>query len=266
MKVGIGIVTYNRVDYLKSCLESLLKTTDNGKQFSNLVIISDADKATSDYLKSIESVHLIENSKRQGYVNSFNTTLKALYDLDSDVIFSLNDDIIFKKTGWIELYVNAIQKTGINHFVSMDGRNIIRRQCINNITITYHSWVHAPIEILTKKYFEEIGGYDFQFDEIGCTDTDYADRGNLKGLNGNLLYELTKDMLYFEDYKWFNMGFCADIENSRDYILDNNHYMGEENIRSYFPKDKKGKAISVLQRKRAELGLLPAELVKQIWG
>ena len=265
MKVGIGIVTYNRVDYLKSCIESLFKTTHDGKLFSNLVIISDADDATSEFLRNNERVCIIKNAKRQGYVRSFNATLEKLIDLDSDIMFSVTDDVIFKESGWIQFYVDAIQKTGINYFVCMDGRNIVRRQVINGVEISYHSWVHAPMVIITKKCFQEIGGYDPQF-EVGCMDTEYADRSNLKGLNGQVLYELTKNMLYFEDYKWFNMGFCADVENSRKYIFDRNHYIGEEDNRSYFPNERKGKAIELLQKKRVELGLLPNELAKIIWN
>jgi hypothetical protein len=136
---------------------------------------------------------------------------------------------------------------------------------INETEITYHSWVHAPMVIITKKCFEEIGLYDPQFED-GCMDTDYADRSNLKGLNGQVLYELTKKFLYFSVYRWFNMGFCADVEGSRNYLIDNSHYLGEGNNHTYFPFERKARGIELLQKKRLDLGLLPNEQTKCVWG
>jgi hypothetical protein len=90
-------------------------------------------------------------------------------------------------------------------------------------------------------------------------DSDYADRSNLKLLNGQILYELTKNFLYFSPYRWFNMGFCADVEGSRDYLLDKSHYLGEENCKTCFPFYRKAQGFALLQRKRISLGLLPNE-------
>jgi GT2 family glycosyltransferase len=104
MKIGVGIITRNRVESLKKCLESLFYTTDNGSLLSDVVIVSDADKTTSAFLERYKCVRVIENLERQGYVECFNTTISSLFDSGAETAFIATDDLEFRKNGWIAFY------------------------------------------------------------------------------------------------------------------------------------------------------------------
>ena len=109
-KIGIGIITCNRPDFFKKCLESIPMD-----QVDHVVVINDGDKLDSKYL-DIE-VDIIEHDTNQGVGKSKNNAFKYLLDKNCDHIFLIEDDIIIKDDGVFNAYIDASKETGIQHFM-----------------------------------------------------------------------------------------------------------------------------------------------------
>ena len=84
-KIGIGIITCNRTDFLKTCLDSL-----NTDWYDELVVVND-DKVPVKHNK----FNIINNPKNLGVCKTKNKALKFLLDNDCDHIFLVEDDMKF---------------------------------------------------------------------------------------------------------------------------------------------------------------------------
>jgi len=104
-KIGIGVITCDRPDYLKKLVKSLENVSTN-----NLVIINDGEKQLDG------GKYFVHNNKpsRQGVGKAKNCALKLLRD--NDYIFLLEDDIIIKDKTVFEKYIEASNLSGIQHF------------------------------------------------------------------------------------------------------------------------------------------------------
>jgi len=88
--ISICIPTYNRINDLKKCLDSIF----NGfKNYPYEIIIADGGSTdgTIDYLKNLDEVKLIEQGKLTGAVKAFNLCFKAA---KGDFILTVTDDFI----------------------------------------------------------------------------------------------------------------------------------------------------------------------------
>lgn len=255
-KIGLCVSTYERRDGLEACLNTLFKTTNAIPNKYYLVVDDNSNDGTRDFLKSFKDFHpdlnLRLKNKNLGYVDSFNLSLELASRADCDVFFLINDDILFKKPGWVELYLDAIQKSGIKHFNFMDGRNIAGRKEINGITVSYHTWVRGCLEVMTREVYDAIGGYDLRFHGLGCMDTEFSDRAILGGFTDRILEELLRNNLVSYGNKI--MGFCADVDRSREFIHDPHPNIGVSNPQSTFGS-RKGAAVATLNRNRLKQGL-----------
>lgn len=95
-KVGIVVVTYNKVDVLESCLSSILKS-----DYSNYIIIV-VDNASTDETESViknnfPDAKLLKSKINLGYTGGNNFGIKyALKILDCSYILIANDDVFFE--------------------------------------------------------------------------------------------------------------------------------------------------------------------------
>lgn len=106
MKIGVGIVTYNRPELLRKCLNSLIPA-----EIHELVIINDGGPLPYDIGNGV----LIENNVNQGVGKSKNKALKYLIDSGCDYLFLIEDDIYIKDVSVFGKYIEASKVTGIQH-------------------------------------------------------------------------------------------------------------------------------------------------------
>jgi len=106
-KVSIIIVTYNKRDILRLCLESLLNTKyDN---FDVVVIDNGSSDKTSDYIKMMfPSIKLVRLDRNIGHAAGCNVGIhiskKAKY------IVKLDDDVIILDKDWLKKAVNLLER------------------------------------------------------------------------------------------------------------------------------------------------------------
>lgn len=117
-KIGVGIVTYNRPEQFSKLLLSL----ENCSSVDSIVVVNDGDLDEEYYnvFKNPKLEVVLHNQglfgKNLGVGKSKNLCIKHLLRLDSDYIFIIEDDIYIKDPTVFEKYIEASNKTGIQHF------------------------------------------------------------------------------------------------------------------------------------------------------
>lgn len=99
--ITVIIVTYQAQPYIKSCLDSLLKQTN--ESFHILIVDNNSSDTTKmligEYLKNNSKIHLIENRKNLGYARANNIGIQyALKILKADYLLLLNQDTIVENS------------------------------------------------------------------------------------------------------------------------------------------------------------------------
>ena len=125
-KVGIGIITCNRPEYLTTLLESIKNCN-----WADLVIINDGDEISIpgyDY-------YIINNETNLGVGKSKNKAMQHLLDKGCDYIFIIEDDMIILDETVFDKYIDAHEVSGIHHFNYGPGSPFNRKQTIQNFDL-----------------------------------------------------------------------------------------------------------------------------------
>lgn len=118
-KLVFAVKTYNRLDYLEECLASFCKTCSPDYEWVIVVADDGSTDGTLEYLENLSvrhEVHVLRNNRRYA-VGQTNTIFELCQQIGFDIAFCADDDIVFTKPGWDDLYVNAIRKSGWTHLV-----------------------------------------------------------------------------------------------------------------------------------------------------
>jgi glycosyltransferase involved in cell wall biosynthesis len=123
-RLVLAVTTFNRRDYLQECLASWSATRNPAYRW--LVIVADdgSTDGTLEYLRQPKlgiDCHIIRNDRRS-VGGQCNTILDVCRRLDFDVGFKIDDDIVFKKPGWDDLYLNAMRASGFQHLCQLNIR------------------------------------------------------------------------------------------------------------------------------------------------
>ena len=159
-KIGIGIITCDRPDYLKKLVRSL-----DGISTNNLVIINDGKKLLDGGKIFVHN----NNPSKQGVGKAKNQALKLLKD--NDYIFLLEDDIIIKDKTVFEKYIQASKLSGIQHFnfafhgldnYKPDGIPAVRLKLDYSpeTSVCLYPNVYGAFSMYTKKCIEDVGLMD----------------------------------------------------------------------------------------------------------
>jgi glycosyltransferase involved in cell wall biosynthesis len=204
-KIGVGIITCDRPDYLKKLVKSL-----EGINISELYIINDGVKQIDgDGLKTHNNT-----PPKQGVGKAKNQALRYLKDCD--YIFLLEDDIVIKDKTVFEKYIEASKLSGIQHFnfafhgtdnYKPDGSPAVRLKLDYSPTVSVCLYpnVYGAFSMYTKKCIEEIGLMDeFYYNALEHVQHTFD--------------AFKKDM--HPPFRWF-----ADIADSSKYIqeIDSGH-------------------------------------------
>lgn len=116
--IGVGILSYNRVNSLRRLVDSIVQYTD---LLRTTVFISDdcsTDQATKDYLDTLaaenKNIIIIRNSENIGIAGNTNRLIRCLSRFKHCLL--LNDDVEVLKQGWDSFYAEACKASGMHHF------------------------------------------------------------------------------------------------------------------------------------------------------
>jgi len=177
-KIGLGIVTCNRPEFVSKCIESIdLKMVDEK------VIVNDGTIKVDH-----TGVFIINNKKNIGVGKSKNKLLKHLYDKGCDYIFILEDDMLILDNNVFNKYIEAHKASNIHHFNYGPGSPFNRKQNMefdlhnrheldqhsepnprkiidygNGVKISLFQHTVAMFSFFTRKVIEEVGYIDEDF-------------------------------------------------------------------------------------------------------
>ena len=185
-KFILAITTYNRKNYLKSCVESWLKTRSQDYNWSIIIADDGSKDDTLLYLKNLNientSIKIIENN-RIGVHQQMNTILEKLETTLFDFCFKIDDDICFLKPGWDKLYFTTAINSNCNHLVfcdtSWDREQQLKNPVIKKYLIgrTSVSNVQGCFFTLTPQILKKVGYVDVSsFGYRGMGHVDYTFR------------------------------------------------------------------------------------------
>lgn len=113
MKIGIGVTTYNRPEYLRQCLDGIRKI----ESAVDVVYIYN-DGSSEDYSSvEVEPFKYYEAKKNRGVAFAKNWLLRKMLADGCDYMFLCEDDIVPLSAKAITEYIRLSEKSGIEHFM-----------------------------------------------------------------------------------------------------------------------------------------------------
>ena len=204
VKVGVGVITCNRPDFLNNLLSSLVDC-----KYDELVIVNDGDLLTD--IDTSPSYTLLQNKDNLGVCKSKNKAMQHLLDRECDYIFLIEDDMKLIKDDILETYIDASKKTGLQHMMfgyhgPANKGNISKgkpkpRKIIDygDVQIALNQHCVGAFCFYTRECLEKVGLNNELFDKNNFEHVEHS-------------YRLAKEG-YSTPYWWW-----ADIANSMDYI------------------------------------------------
>jgi glycosyltransferase involved in cell wall biosynthesis len=207
----LAITTYNRLDFLTSCISSWDKTKSTDVKWELVIADDGSNDGTINYIKNLNiqdcQITLIKNN-RLGIHQQMNTILKTIEKIDFDFCFKIDDDITFLKPGWDFLYYNQAIKTGYHHLIFCERKweqnQHFKTPVTNNQLKSYTSLIntHGFFYTLTKETIKKIGYFDVNnFGFRGMGHIDYTARACRSGYNAiNNPYDVVGSEEYITAY------------------------------------------------------------------
>lgn len=169
MRLVIGILTLNRIDYLARCIASIIKAYPT--YFKTKIIISDAGSNDASSVSHLINrlrfnCKLLTTNKRLSVAENNNKILWFAHEnYNPDLTILMNDDIIVFP-GVFEAYVEATQFSQIDHFCFTDEKSpwkIIEEYNLNDVRISRRIRGDGVLMTITRSMLQTIGGFDESF-------------------------------------------------------------------------------------------------------
>lgn len=247
MKLVLAISTFNRIEYLQSCLSSFLRTRDVAHAWTIIIADDGSTDGTIEYINELEvdqtDIIIIKNS-RSGIHQQVNSIIKKLENIPFDVCFKIDDDIEFLKKGWDLLYIDAINKSGFDHFVFCD-TNWCKEQQLDSTLIqenlvgrTSLMNTHGFFYTITPNMIEKLGYFDV--DNFGFRGMGHVDYTMRAGRIGSTSKETPWDVSSSNDYiSASKKDYISAVSNIKNEVYDKFNRARKESLikkeRTYIP-------------------------------
>lgn len=113
-KIGVSIITCNRPNFFEQCYRSIPFT-----EIDECVVVNDGETTNQYNVISTQAsgkTTYIPNPQNLGVGKSKNIAFKRLLESGCEHIFLIEDDIVIKNSNVFKAYIEARNKTGIQHF------------------------------------------------------------------------------------------------------------------------------------------------------
>ena len=213
-KVSIIIPVYNQIHYTYACLVSILENTEG---FDYEIIIADdvSTDATKEIDKFVSGLVIARNESNQGFLKNCNNAAKKAR---GEYIFFLNNDTTVQKD-WLPPLIRLLESDksiGMvgSKLIYPDGRlqeaggiiwsdgsgwNYGRCDDPNKPEYNYVrdvDYISGAAIMLSRKLWEEIGGFDERYAPAYCEDSDLAFEVRKRGLR--VVYQPLSVVTHFE--------------------------------------------------------------------
>lgn len=205
--ISIVIPTFNNIDYLKICLDSIKKNSRYDHYIK--LHINDGSDGTLDFAKknNISFTHSYQNIGLCSAINKVCSTVESKYILyaHDDMYFCpewdinllnevnlLNHDNFFISGTLIEPYSGHIKLNCGDNFDNFDEKKLLANYKNNNF-YNYQGTHYAP-HLVSKRMWDKVGGFSEEFNPGTASDPDFNmklwDNGVriFKGINNFKVY------------------------------------------------------------------------------
>ncbi len=167
MKVGLGITTYNRPEYLKQCLDGvqqhLLDSVDVCFLYND-----GSNKGEKEYKQIYKTlpkkIGYRHNPKNKGVAAAKNYLLKRMMDEGCDYLFLLEDDIVPQSPKAITEYIRLSEASGIEHFLfAHHGKENIGKLYMSEKGVELYTACIGAYCMYTPQVIEHVGYFDENF-------------------------------------------------------------------------------------------------------
>lgn len=181
MSVGIGVVTYNRVNRLTECIGWLRSMTSEPYD----LVIAD-DGSTDNTLEFLykEKIPTITGENR-GIAWNKNRALFTLLERNHDVIILLEDDSFTDSSDWLPFWVELVRQWGHVNYAGLwwpKGAFLRGEGTIDNPY--FCNSVTAQISGFRRDVLDAVGFYDTRFRRFGHEHTEHTTRIIRAGFGG----------------------------------------------------------------------------------
>ena len=202
---SILIPSYNNLEYLKTCIDSLKKNSKFNHQI--IVHINEGNDGTFDYIKN-SNLEFTFSEQNIGMPKALNKASKLS---KKDYILISHDDFYYCP-GWDEELINNVNSINHKNFylsstmvgagqVAFDAGQTIdtfdEDKLLNNLekikTIDFQGTTKCP-GLIHKDTWERVGGWSEEFSPTGGDDTDFAMK--LWSINIRIFKGLGKSLAY----------------------------------------------------------------------
>jgi glycosyltransferase involved in cell wall biosynthesis len=171
--IGIGVVTYNRVDYLRQVIEAVFQYT---AEPYCLVVADDGSQDETADLLSDSNITRIGGSNR-GIAWNKN---RALYTLrhfaGAEVIILLEDDTLPHTFGWEAAWIAAAKKAGYATYAHPKMKESILKGT-GTVDDPYAcTGITSQCSTVTREALDRVGYFDTRFKGYGVEDGEWSTR------------------------------------------------------------------------------------------
>ena len=163
VRIGLAVITYNRLDYLKQCLKTL---DDNnwGGATERIVIDDCSTDGTREWL-SDEGYDYFSKDENKGVANNKNIAMKYLMeDCGCDWIFLMEDDILMKDKHTCIKYVGYALAHDLQHLnFGLHGVMNIEQGSFNYEGVWCYPNIVGAFSLYSKEVIEVVGYMDENF-------------------------------------------------------------------------------------------------------
>lgn len=176
--IGVGILSYNRLNSLQRLIESIRRTTDLSR---TTIFVSDEStkQEIKEWLRQQHDIVAIDNSNRLGIAGNSNRLLRCLARFKYKIL--LNDDVEVLQPGWETFYFDAMVRTGFHHFCfrqpgiyGATQNDATVRRYGDVIIKTVNSRPHGSVMAFDHIAFEAVGYFDESFGIYGMEHVDWS--------------------------------------------------------------------------------------------
>lgn len=193
---SIIIPTYNQVNYLKECIDSIFQYTNSS--FELIIVDNASEDGTAEYLQSCKGIRYQINPENLGFSGAVNQGLRmargtTLLILNNDAVVTthwldnllhcLNSNSKFGIVGPVTNYISGEQLIDVSYTNMAEMQEFSQVYNHSNAQRWYvTSRLTGFCMLLRRKDFIRLGYFDEGFEIGNCEDDDYGLRARLLGM------------------------------------------------------------------------------------
>lgn len=232
------ITTYNRLRFLEKTIDTWNKTRNKNYKWTLIVADDGSNDGTLEYLDSLKisdvEIRIIKNSRR-GVHHQTNQLFKTALDLEFDFGFKCDDDLVFLKSGWDDLYINAANKTKYYHLIHYSrNKERLKATGFEGILESYvdEKSVQGALWTFNREVLEKVGFFDLNsFNVFGYGHVDFSMRCCRMGFNNiENPYDIanSNDFVILNSEEYFSEKVGMDLWNSKEQIAEKQRILEED--------------------------------------